>query len=62
MIAALEDYYLLVGSWMTNAVFRKDAGVQSTDSAKWLLLSLNVTYEGEKKGRRYRIADLFEKQ
>lgn len=60
LIEALEDYCLLVGDWMTNEEFRDYTGVQSADSAKRLLQSLHVTSEGEKKGRRYRIADLFE--
>lgn len=61
LIEALEDYYLLMGEWMTNKEFRNYTGVQSADSAKRLLQSLHVTYEGERKRRRYRIADLFEK-
>ena len=60
LVEALEDYYLLVGEWMTNEEFRNYTGVQSADSAKRLLQSLQVTSEGEKKSRRYRIADLFE--
>ncbi len=47
---------------MTNEESRNYTGVQSADSAKRLLQALNVTSEGEKKGRRYRIADLFEKR
>ncbi|MGM9948879.1 MAG: nuclease-related domain-containing protein [Lysinibacillus sp.] len=49
LFEALEDYYLLVGEWMTNEEFRHYTGVQSADAAKRLLQSLHVAYEGEKK-------------
>ena len=57
---ALFDYYILVGEWMTNKEFRDFVGIESSDAAKRLLQSLNVTCEGTNKGRRYKIADIFQ--
>ena len=56
---ALFDYYILVGEWITNKEFRDFVGIDSSDAAKRLLQSLNVTCQGTNKGRRYKIADIF---
>ncbi|MGM9945066.1 MAG: nuclease-related domain-containing protein [Lysinibacillus sp.] len=57
---ALFDYYILVGEWITNKEFRDFVGIESSDAAKRLLQSLNVTCQGTNKGRRYKIADIFQ--
>lgn len=58
---ALFDYYILFGEWITNKEFRDFVGIDSSDAAKRLLQSLNVSCEGTNKGRRYKIADIFQK-
>ena len=57
---ALFDYFILVGEWMTNKEFRDFVGINSADAAKRLLQSFNVTCQGSNKGRRYKIADIFQ--
>ena len=57
---ALFDYSILVGEWITNKAFREYVGIESSDAAKRLLQSLNVTCQGTNKGRRYKIADIFQ--
>ncbi len=55
------DYYILVGEWITNKELRgfcRDGILH--DAAKRLLQSLNVTCQGTNKGRRYKIADIFQ--
>ncbi|MCL6574126.1 MAG: NERD domain-containing protein [Bacillus sp. (in: Bacteria)] len=52
-INALKDYFLLFDSKITNQQFRKLVHLKSPDTAKRLLLSLNLNYSGTKKGRIY---------
>ena len=51
----------LVGEWITNKEFREYVGIDSSHVAKRLLQLLNVTCQGTNKGRRYKIADIFQK-
>lgn len=53
---AMRDYCLLVDEWITNEEFRRFVGVESSDSAKYLLKKLGFQYEGERRWRRYRIS------
>ncbi|WP_066258041.1 nuclease-related domain-containing protein [Neobacillus drentensis] len=50
---ALSDYFLLFDSKITNQQFREFAHIKSHDTAKRLLLSVNLNYSGTKKGRYY---------
>jgi hypothetical protein len=52
-ISALKDYFLLFDSQITNQQFREFAHIKSPDTAKRLLLSVNLNYSGTKKGRVY---------
>jgi len=52
-INTLKDYFLLFDAKITNQEFRKFAHIKSHDTAKRLLLSVNLNYSGTKKGRTY---------
>jgi hypothetical protein len=52
-INALRDYFLLFDSKITNQQFREFAQIKSHDTAKRLLLSVNLNFSGTKKGRIY---------
>ncbi|PGY10046.1 NERD nuclease [Bacillus sp. AFS031507] len=52
-INALRDYFLLFESKITNQQFREFAQIKSHDTAKRLLLSVNLNFSGTKKGRIY---------
>ncbi|UZJ79511.1 MULTISPECIES: nuclease-related domain-containing protein [unclassified Fictibacillus] len=50
---ALEDYFLLLGSEITNRKLKEFLQLSSTSAAKRLLLSLNVPHSGSFKDRKY---------
>ncbi|MFJ7727167.1 nuclease-related domain-containing protein [Neobacillus sp. NPDC097160] len=52
-IDALKDYFLLIDSKITNKQFREFCHLKSIDTAKRLLLYINLSYSGTNKGRVY---------
>lgn len=55
-LAALKDYYLLLGCNITNRQLREFLNITSDAQAKRILRSLNVNIEGNNKGRIYYLA------
>lgn len=52
-IQALKDYFLLINSSISNQQFRDFVHLQSPNTAKKMLTSLNLPYSGENKCRKY---------
>jgi Nuclease-related domain len=52
-ILALMDYFLLFGTTITNQQFRKFAQIDSPDTSRRILLSMNLKGTGTYKGRTY---------
>lgn len=52
-IQALKDYFLIYGPSITNKEFREFMKVKSPSTAKRLLSSMNLTFDGTTKGRIY---------
>ena len=52
-ISALKDYFLIFDSQITNHQFREFAHIKSIDTAKRILLSVNLNFSGTNKGRFY---------
>lgn len=52
-VAALRDYFYIMGPTITNKQFRDFVHLESEDTAQKLLRALNLHYSGEKKGRVY---------
>jgi hypothetical protein len=61
-IKALQDYFHLIDSSITNHQFRSFTYLSSSNIAKKLLTGLKLPYSGEKKSRMYHIPlNFFEK-
>lgn len=54
-IKALQDYFFLIDSSITNHQFRSFTRLSSSNIAKKLLTALSLPYSGEKKSRTYHI-------
>ena len=52
-IQALKDYFLIYGPSITSKQFREFTKVGSPSTAKRLLASMNLTFDGTTKGRTY---------
>ncbi|MBT2685337.1 nuclease-related domain-containing protein [Bacillus sp. ISL-37] len=52
-IQALRDYFLIYGPSITSKQFREFMKVRSPSTAKRLLSSMNLTFDGTTKGRTY---------
>jgi hypothetical protein len=52
-VQALKDYFLIYGPSITNRQFRDFTNIKSTTTAKRLLSSMNLLYNGTNKGRTY---------
>ncbi|WP_137744346.1 MULTISPECIES: nuclease-related domain-containing protein [Robertmurraya] len=52
-VSAVEDYFHLFGASITNKQFRDFVHLESEDTAKRLLKSLNLPTKGANKGRKY---------
>lgn len=52
-LRALDDYKLLIKPTITNSELRNFLGVNSIATANRILQSMNLKYDGEKKGRMY---------
>lgn len=56
-VPALEDYFHLMGSSITNKQFRKFVHLESEHTAKRLLGAQNLSFSGSNKGRSYSRTD-----
>lgn len=54
-IAALKDYYLLLGSTISNQELREFLHLPSEKAAHTLLNSMDLNHSGNNKGRRYHL-------
>jgi len=59
-LQAINEYRILFNSTITNSQLREFLNLQSADTAKRLLKSMNIPYVGENKGRKYDLTKIRE--